>query len=270
MRKLPFEVHPEANIFPMMRPAAFAQLVEDIRENGINEPIVFWKGKLLDGRNRSLALMEIGIDPMGHACDIDTEDLDPLAYVLSTNLHRRHLNETEREAVAAKIANLKHGEAGNGRKVDPSNDGSTSVADAAEQLNVSESGVERAKAAIKGGCKALIEALEAGEIPSSTAKNFVKAVPDKKEQAKILEHGLPAVRQAIKDAKADQSRPSTKVSTPKEKEPEPEANPTGVRKNVPEWVAAFGRSSSKADDMKVWFDRLEDQYKTLLKDWLTQ
>jgi len=267
MKKLPFEVHPAANIFPMIKGAAFKELVDDIRENGINEPVVFWNGKLLDGRNRSMACLEIGIDPLDHAIDIDPET-DPVAFVLSANLHRRHLGETEREAVAAKIANLKHGEVGNGRKVDGSNDLSKSTADAAAQLNVSESGVKRAKAALKGGCKSLIEALEAGEIPSSTAKNFVKAVPDKKEQAKILEHGLPAVRQAIKDAKADQSRPSVKKSTPKEKEPdEPVA---GVRKSIPEWVAAFGRSSTKANDMRIWFERLEDQHKTLLREWLTQ
>jgi ParB-like chromosome segregation protein Spo0J len=275
MKKLPFEVHPAANIFPMIKGAAFKELVDDIRDNGINEPIVFWNGKLLDGRNRSMACLEIGIDPLDHAIDINPET-DPVAFVLSANLHRRHLGETEREVIGAKIANLKVGDVKT-QKGGPSFDGpAKSTAEAAEQLNVSESGVERAKAALKGGCKSLCEALEAGEIPSSTAKNFVKAVPDKKEQAKILEQGLPAIRQAIKDAKADQSRPTTKKSTPKKSDPEPESQPepsepaTGVQKRIPEWVAAFGRSSTKANDMRIWFDRLDDQYKTLLKDWLAQ
>jgi hypothetical protein len=71
--------------------------------------------------------------------------------------------------------------------------------------------VERAKAAIKGGCKKLVEALEAGEIPSSTAANFVKAVPDKKDQAEVLKGGIDAVRAVIKESKQDQARPTTKL-----------------------------------------------------------
>jgi hypothetical protein len=216
MKKLPFEVHPAANIFPMIKGEAFKELVEDIRHNGINEPIAFWKGQLLDGRNRSMACLELGIDPLDHACDLDPESVDPVAYVLSANLYRRHLNETERESVGAKIAGLKHGEAGNGRKVDGPNGLSTQSA--AELLSVSENGIKRNKSARKAGCDDLIDSLDAGEIPSSTAASFVKAVPDKKEQAKIIEGGLPAIRQAIKESKTDQSRPSIKVATPKEKE----------------------------------------------------
>jgi hypothetical protein len=260
MKKLPFEVHPAANIFPMIKGAAFNELVDDIRENGINEPVVFWNGKLLDGRNRSMACLEIGIDPLDHAIDIDPET-DPVAFVLSANLHRRHLGETEREVVAAKIANLKHGGDRKTEEIKLSNDNLKSAAEAAEQLNVSESGVNRAKAAIKGGCKALIEALEAGEIPSSTAKNFVKAVPDKKEQAKILEQGLPAVRQAIKEAKADQSRPSTKVATPKEKEPEVEKRPAKTERQF--FV-----------ELRKLFDEMDDFHKQrsveLWTDWLLE
>jgi ParB-like chromosome segregation protein Spo0J len=257
MKKLPFEVHPAANIFPMIKGTAFKELVDDIRENGINEPVVFWKGKLLDGRNRSMACLEIGIDPLDHAIDIDPET-DPVAFVLSANLYRRHLNETERESVATKVAGLSKGD-NQHTKQDGAN--ALSTKNAAELLSVSEDGVKRNKAARKGGCKELAESLDAGEIPSSTAANFVKAVPDKKEQAKILEQGLPAVRQAIKESKADQSRPSTKVATPKAKEPETERRPAKTERQF--FV-----------ELRKLFDEMDDFHKQrsveMWTDWLLE
>jgi hypothetical protein len=195
----------------MMKGKAFDELVDDIKRNGLKESVVFYQGQLLDGRNRYRACQVLGIDPEAAEID-DDDDFDPVAWVLSMNLHRRHLGETEREAIAAKVANLKHGDVKT-QKNDPSNDGSRSVADAADQLNVSAPQVERAKAAIKGGCKKLVEMLEAGEIPSSTAANFVKAVPDKKDQAEVLKGGLAAVRKAIRESKQEQSRPSVAVES---------------------------------------------------------
>jgi hypothetical protein len=257
MKKLPFEVHPAANIFPMIKGAAFKELVDDIRDNGINEPIVFWNGKLLDGRNRSMACLEIGIDPLDHAIDIDP-GTDPVAFVLSANLYRRHLNETERESVGAKVATLKHGDNQHSRG-DATN--VASKKEAAELLNVTVKGIERNKSARKTGCDELVESLDAGEIPSSTAAKFVKAIPDKKEQAKILEQGLPAVRQAIKEAKADQSRPSIKVATPKAKEPEAESRPAKTERQF--FV-----------ELRKLFDEMDDFHKQrsveLWTDWLLE
>ena len=43
------EVHAAANLFPMMGDVEFASLVEDIRLNGQREPIVYWRGQLIDG-----------------------------------------------------------------------------------------------------------------------------------------------------------------------------------------------------------------------------
>jgi ParB-like chromosome segregation protein Spo0J len=208
-KQLGIEVHPAANIFPMIKGKAFDELVEDIRQNGLKESVVFYQGQLLDGRNRYRACQVLGIDP--EAAEIDEEEgFDPVAWVLSMNLHRRHLGETEREAIGAKIANLKHGD------VKTQKNDATNVAskyEVAEQLNVNAKGIERAKSAIKGGCKQLVEKLEAGEIPSSTAANFVKAVPDKRHQAEILKGGLKAVREVIKESKQEQSRPSIKTGS---------------------------------------------------------
>ena len=266
MKKLPFEVHPAANIFPMMKGAAFTELVEDIRKHGIKEPIVFWKGQLLDGRNRATALMEIGLDPSNHACDIeDKEGFDPLEFVLSANLHRRHLGETERETIAAKIANLEQGGDRKSEEIKPTNGGLISTADAAEQLNVNPRNVERAKAAIKGGCKKLVEMLQAGEIKSSTAEKFVKAIPDKKDQAEILKGGLEAVRQAIKESKQAPQNISTKVDTKTDTPPQ-EETPAEEAKPQPKAKRQFFNEARKL------FDEMDDFHRQktldLWSEWL--
>ena len=47
-----YEAHPAAELFPLMDNVALAALIRDIKENGLQEPILLWEGKILDGRNR--------------------------------------------------------------------------------------------------------------------------------------------------------------------------------------------------------------------------
>jgi hypothetical protein len=54
--------HSFANIFPILDPTSveFMALVDDIKENDLREPITLYEGKVLDGRNRYLALHNSG------------------------------------------------------------------------------------------------------------------------------------------------------------------------------------------------------------------
>ena len=54
--------HPYADIFPWIEGPAFDDLVEDIRRNGVLEPIVFLDGAILDGRNRYMAARQLGVE----------------------------------------------------------------------------------------------------------------------------------------------------------------------------------------------------------------
>ena len=96
------EFHPLANIFPQVEGPEFADLVADIREHGLYDPIVMFEDRVLDGRNRLRACEVAGVEPV---FTVYTGD-DPAAFVVKINLHRRHLDESQRAMVAVKLATL--------------------------------------------------------------------------------------------------------------------------------------------------------------------
>jgi hypothetical protein len=99
------EFHPLANLFPLLDGKEFNELVIDIRENGLVSPVVLYEGKVLDGRNRYRACLAAGVEPRL----IPFEGNDPVAFVVSANIKRRHLGESQRGMIAARIETMKHG-----------------------------------------------------------------------------------------------------------------------------------------------------------------
>ncbi len=188
-----YEFHPLANIFPMITGKAFAELVEDIRANGLREKIVLFDGKIGDGRNRYKACLKAGVEPLFETYDGD----DPLAYVLSANLHRRHLDDGQRSMVAAKIANMKHG--GDRRSDQAAKSPDVSQKRAGELLNVPERSVRTAKVVIDHGVPELVDLVEKGDVRVSPASTVAK-LPEA-EQHEIVEQGPTAVVKAAAEAR---------------------------------------------------------------------
>lgn len=90
--------HPIASIFPLLEGREFDELVEDIRANGVQVPIVIYEGKILDGRNRYRAGIKAAqLVPQNYY----TGD-DPISHAASLNLHRRHLTPTQLAEIARK------------------------------------------------------------------------------------------------------------------------------------------------------------------------
>jgi ParB-like chromosome segregation protein Spo0J len=91
------QFHKLADIFPLLDGAEFSELVADVKSLGLREPIVLYEGKILDGRNRYRACLEAGVEPYFSSY----QGNDPAGFIMSANIHRRHLTpEKKRELIA--------------------------------------------------------------------------------------------------------------------------------------------------------------------------
>ena len=113
-------IHPAA-LFPLMNKDELRELADDIKQNGLKEQVkyVYDEEKqvnyLLDGRNRLDALELLGRGGLlpGSKEDRDMEifdevfsDDDPVAYVISKNVHRRHLKPEQKRDLIVKLLKL--------------------------------------------------------------------------------------------------------------------------------------------------------------------
>ena len=97
------KAHPAAAIFPLMQEDELQRLADDIKQNGQHEDVVLTReGLILDGRNRAAAC-ELAEVPLKTTVweGVPGEELQ---FVLSRNVHRRHLNESQRAMAAALAA----------------------------------------------------------------------------------------------------------------------------------------------------------------------
>src|SRR5262245_27085543 len=97
------QFHPLADLLPLLEGLDFEELVADVRAHGVREPVWIHDSRILDGRNRYRAAQAADVECPTRTYDGD----DPVGFVISLNLKRRHLSESQRAMVAAKLANLK-------------------------------------------------------------------------------------------------------------------------------------------------------------------
>ncbi len=183
--------HNLSNLFPMMGVKEFKELKEDIKQNGQIDPIALFEGEILDGRNRYKACRELKIEPKTK----QFKGKDALQHIISTNLHRRHLNESQRAIIGEKLATTpKHYNQFVKSLGDSSNE-LTSQKQAAEIMKTSVSSIKRVKSIKK----------------------------EKPEAIKEIEEGnktLGAVEREIKEERREQERKEDKKKAEKIKSPE--------------------------------------------------
>lgn len=219
------EFHEYANLFPMMGEVELDQLAESIRQHGQQFPVVIYEGKILDGRNRYRACEKLGFSP-------DTADFagaDPLAFAVASNLDRRHLSDSQRAMISARLGNLK---AGRPWDLNPPIDGiksaRTTREEAAAQMKVGTASYDRAKRVQRCGIPELVEAVDAGKVSVNAA--YLVSTLSADEQRELMGQGPEAVK-----AKSTELRTSAaKVAKPEEKEAPPlVVDGTAPRKVLP-------------------------------------
>lgn len=187
------EFHPLANLFPLIEGQAFADLVADVKANGLLDRIVILDGQILDGRNRYRAAVAAGLIaedyelPSGYWGVAEfafslyrIEDRgDPLTWVMSKNLHRRHLDESQRSAVAARLETLTHGGDRHGQ------DASLQFtrADISKIVNVSPRSIASSKKVLNEGSPELFNAIETGRVKASVAEKLLSLPREKQIEA---------------------------------------------------------------------------------------
>ena len=106
-----YPVHPVASLFPMIDDDALNALAEDIKKNGQREPIIVAyldeamidEPVVIDGRNRHAACKLAGVEPeFKFVMSLNDRELSPQViadWIISHNLHRRHLTTSQKAMV---------------------------------------------------------------------------------------------------------------------------------------------------------------------------
>jgi ParB-like chromosome segregation protein Spo0J len=239
--------HPAADAFPMMSEKELEELAADIKANGLREAIIVHEGAILDGRNRYVACQIAGTSPRfapWSSLNLDVEDDDdedegagdPVAFVVSKNLKRRHMDETQRAMVAARLAKMKQGARTDIANIPPI--GGMSQAEAAKTMNVSERSVERASAVLKKGDPEIVDAVERGEVSLGDASNVIPLPPTEQ-------------RDALKKVRSGEASTLTKATKEKPRsapEAAKDAKPTATKAKTYRVLASGRRDDANKPD----------------------
>jgi N6-adenosine-specific RNA methylase IME4 len=236
----PLKFHPLANLFPMLSDAELDDLGEDIESNGQVETVKLHRGMILDGRNRYTACGKRGLPIRFETFEGD--DRAALNWVISKNLKRRHLTESQRAMVAARLATLRLGDNQHTREaaqicapdllagVDPAASAEpqtiVSQSEAAESLNVSRRSVQTAAKVLDEAAPEVVEAVEksglavsvAAEIaerPAEEQKAILNALP-RDDAGKLTPEAKKEVRRIAREVRAEDQAEKKKKRDEKE------------------------------------------------------
>jgi phage N-6-adenine-methyltransferase len=201
------EYHELANIFPMMSESEIQELGNDIKQNGQQESIIVYEDKILDGRNRFQACQIAEVLPIYE----DYQGDDPLSFVISLNLKRRHLSESQKAMVAQSIAGMKLGD---NQYSEGGSANLHTLEDAAEMMNVSRRTTATARKVAEEGQPELKQAVEAGKLTVSAAKDLIALPPE--EQKYVASLNEVEIRQEVKKIRGTQGTGQNEWYTPKE------------------------------------------------------
>ena len=189
--------HPLSAAFPGMGPLELAELTNDIRENGLIQPIMLFEGQVLDGWHRHQACIKAGVE----ARFTDFTGTDPRRFVLSLNLNRRHLSGSQK--AGAIVAVNAWAPSHRPSKEEP---GST-LSEMAEEAGVSTKTIQQAKKAhaaglgeaVKAGKVSVKKAAEIADLPEPEREAAIEAPAPKKDHKPKPSEDLAALQAKVAD-----------------------------------------------------------------------
>jgi ParB-like chromosome segregation protein Spo0J len=228
-----YEFHEAANIFPLDE-EHLDELAGDIRKNGQQVAIEIFDGLILDGRRRYLACKKAGKQPRFVEVDVP----DPVAYVKSLNLHRRHLSPSQLAIAAAKADKLtekyaeeakrrhkeamsragqlsgaaRRGETNSVLNLAPSSDAGKTRDKIGKDFGVSGASVDLGRKVLKTENPKLIKAVESDLIAVSTAARAASL--STAEQDALVDR----VTQKAAEGKGPRKRPAAMIQKEMQKE----------------------------------------------------
>jgi len=197
-------LHEYAQLFPDMSAAEFDDLKADIKKRGLIVPILLAPdGRIADGKHRYKACRLAKVSPSFEKWTKTEAEL--LDHVVALNIKRRHLNESQRSWVAAKLVTMPSHRP---KKTD-SESGAIepliSREQAAAQMNVSVEGVKRARKVMEKGHDDLKKAVADGVIPVSGAAT-VSTLTTAQQRAvvkRVLDGGARNAKDAMRQLRTE-------------------------------------------------------------------
>ena len=181
--------HPAAALFPMLPDDQLNELGHDIAKNGLQQSIITWKGQIVDGRNRFEACKRMNLQCQLEEAEFRSEE-EVVAYIISTNLRRRHLTPSAVAKIGAELANLGRG---GDRKSDDfkgphgpliSDNKAVTVAQSAAMTGASERTIKRA-AAVKKNAPDLFKRIDKDLSVNKAYKLMRERMPKKSGKVKV-------------------------------------------------------------------------------------
>jgi len=180
--------HPDAALFPLLEGPEFEELKADIAANGLLEAI--WlhpDGSIIDGRNRHRACIETETRPEFRTWDTGGS---LMTFVVSMNLHRRHLTSGQRAAISLDVLPMLEEEARERQETTRFGSGIVSTTD-------SEGGKARDQAAVL---------FQTNPRYVQDAKQLQDQAPDLLDKVRAGEQTIPQAKRELKERKREAIR----------------------------------------------------------------
>lgn len=234
-----YEIHELCMYFPWMEPETALILKEDIKKYGIRDKIKLFEGKILDGKNRMRALIELHYEVEPFIEELP-EDTNIVAYAKSTNLTRRDLTTAQRVEIAEKLEEYRQ-----------------------KQNGTYEQNQELKKDPIQ---KKVIEDNEIKRIvkDAATTPEKVKQIREIKEKAKED----PKIQKEFDNLKSNKTKTIEKLHAKVVKKEKPKSIKKAPK--VPTLQEQYIELRQKHDELKQRYDDLLDRYTLIEQECQTR